>query len=178
MPSAYIENFNRYGTVPFALSNGQPIFESAIIAQYIDSKFGGGALFRHNNPEEAALAQLLAAKFEAGPFYRVLGTFNDENVASLKELLGEVERIYREDAAAYRTKGPYLLGDKLSSAEILTATVLYRFEILLQHFRKFDLLEGFPLLKAALKAVLARPAFQATSRGPEVYIEHFAKFVK
>ncbi|KAF0690413.1 Aste57867_18145 [Aphanomyces stellatus] len=176
MPPAYIDAFNRYGTVPFALSNGHPIFESAIIAQYIDTKYGGGALFRHNNPEEAALAQLATAKFEVGPFYKTLGTASEDNVAELKDTLGDVERIYRENAAAFRTKGPFLLGEQLSSAEILTMPFLFRFDILLKHYRNLDLLPSYPLLAAALHAAKARAAFQESVREPQYYIDAYAKY--
>ncbi|KAG9416660.1 Tudor domain-containing protein 1 [Aphanomyces cochlioides] len=178
MPAAYIEQFNRYGTVPFLLSNGYSIYESAIIAQYFDTKYGGGELFRHNDPEEATLAQLAAAKFEVGAFYGVLRNPSEANLAELKDTLDEVEKIYRENAAAYRSKGPYLLGNKLSSAEILTVPFLFRFDILLKHYHNHDLLDGYPLLKAALEASKTRPAFQETVREPQLYIDVYAKYVE
>ncbi|RHY36672.1 hypothetical protein DYB25_001350 [Aphanomyces astaci] len=176
-PAAYSEKFNRYGTVPYLLSNGSPVYESAIIAQYLDTKHGGGELFRRSNPEEAALTQLAAAKFEAGPLYQLLRKFSDENVAELKESLAEVEAVYRVNGADYRAKGPYLLGKTLSNAEILTSTVLFRFEIVLKHYHNFDLLSDFPLVAAALAAVKTRPAFQQTIREPQLYIDMYAKFV-
>ncbi|KAG9416663.1 Tudor domain-containing protein 1 [Aphanomyces cochlioides] len=177
VPPAYMDNFNRYGTAPFLLSNGFPIYESAIIAQYLDAKFGHDDLFLRDRPEEATLAQLAAAKFESGPFYRMLRTGSEESAADLKEMLDEVEKIYREHAAEYRSLGPYLLGDKLSSAEILTVPFLFRFEILLKHYRNHDLLDGYPLLTAVLKAAKVRPAFQDTIREPQFYIDAFASYV-
>ncbi|ETW08872.1 hypothetical protein H310_01367 [Aphanomyces invadans] len=176
MPAAYIERFNRFGTVPYLLSNGTPIYESAIIAQYLDTKFGNGEIFRHHDPEEAALSQLAAAKFEVGPFYQVLGNASDENVEALKETLTDVETIYRVHAAAYRSSGPFLLGSKLGGAEILIVPFLFRFEILLKHYRNIDLLSGFPLLQAVLAAARTRSAFQDTIRDAQFYIDAYAKY--
>ncbi|RQM19845.1 hypothetical protein B5M09_000630 [Aphanomyces astaci] len=176
MPAAYIEKFNRFGTVPYLLSNGSPVYESAIIAQYVDTKFGNGELFRHHDPEEAALSQLAAAKFEVGPLYRALGGTSVHNVAALKETLGDVETIYRVHAKEFRSSGPYLLGSKLSGAEILIVPFLFRFDILLQHYRGYTLLDGFPLLQGVLAAAKARPAFQDTVREPQFFIDAYAAY--
>ena len=48
--------------------------------------------------------------------------------ASIREGLAVVEAVYRVNAAAYRSQGPFLLGNKLSMAEILIMPFLYRFE--------------------------------------------------
>ncbi|OQS02700.1 glutathione transferase family protein [Thraustotheca clavata] len=182
MPQSYIETFNRYHTVPFLLDNGNAVYESAIIAQYLDVKYNNGKFHSLDNPEDAALSQLLAAKFELGPIFALLRN-NDpakkeqlEN--NLKEAFGEAERIYRENAAAYRSKGPYLLGDKFSQAEIHIVPFLFRFSLGLKHFRDFDILADFPLLSAAFEAAIERPAFKLTTREPEFYIKSLAKFVQ
>ncbi|OQR91350.1 hypothetical protein ACHHYP_04754 [Achlya hypogyna] len=180
MPEKYVSDFNRYHTVPFLLDNGNAVYESAIIAQFLDAKYNGGALHFRDHPEHAALAQLAAAKFEIGPFYGLLRNQDpakkEEFEANIRDTLEELERIYREHAADFRAKGPFLLGDRLSSAEINIIPFFFRFKIILAHYRQFDLLKGFPLLSAALEAAEARPAFKASVKEPEFFINAYAKY--
>ncbi|EQC25535.1 hypothetical protein SDRG_16592 [Saprolegnia diclina VS20] len=180
MPASYVANFNRYHTVPFLLDNGYAVYESAIVAQFLDAKYNNGAIHNRDFPEHAALAQLAQAKFEAGPFYALLRNKDPakkaELEANLHESLSELEKIYRDHAAEFRSKGPYLLGDKFSSAELNIVTFLFRFKHILKHYRDFDILEGLPLLSAALEASSQRPAFKKTTKEPEYYIQGYAKF--
>jgi len=180
MPQSYIEKFNQYGTVPFMLDNGFPVYESAIVAAYLDSKYNHGKLQQQHDPQRASLVQLACAKLEIGPFYQLLRAqeANDrsEKEAEVKESLSAVEQIYRENARMFRAKGPFLLGDVLTLAEINIMPFLFRFEILLKHYRQFELLKDFPLLAAALDASKARPAFKTTTRDAKVYIDGYAKY--
>ncbi|CAK4070133.1 unnamed protein product [Aphanomyces euteiches] len=176
-PASYAEKFNRYGTVPFLLDNGFPVYESSIVAQYLDAKYGNGDLWRTKDPQGASLANLLSAKLEVGPFYAVLRTGEEKAKEELRSALSEIEAIYRDDAKAFRAQGPYLLGAELSSADINLAPFLFRFEILLAHYRNFSFLADCPSLKALLDAVKTRPAFQKSIRPPEVYINGYSKYV-
>ncbi|OQR91365.1 hypothetical protein ACHHYP_04758 [Achlya hypogyna] len=182
MPASYPENFNRYRTVPFLLDSGYPVYESAIVAYYLDAKYNQGQLHNRDSPQEATLSKLLADKFEVSPLFGLLMASDPEAqkeaLAKVQANLSELERIYREHAAAYRAKGPYLLGDKLSVAEIHTVPFFYRLSLGLSHYRKIVLFEGFPLLAAAYEAAIDRPAFKLTVREPEFYINVFSKFVK
>jgi len=179
-PQSYVEKFNHYGSVPFMLDNGFPIYESSIIASYFDSKYNQGKLQQRQDPQLASLVQLASAKLEVGPFYRLLknqdASSRSEREAEVKESLSHVEQIYRENARAFRGKGPFLLGDAFSMAEINIMPFLFRFEILLKHYRQYELLKDFPLLAAALAASKARPAFNVTSRVGQVYIDGYAKY--
>ncbi|OQS00022.1 hypothetical protein THRCLA_06296 [Thraustotheca clavata] len=180
MPDSYVENFNRYHTVPFLLDNGYPVFESAIVAQFLDAKYNNGEFQCRDDPEHAALAQLAMAKFQPSPIYALLRNQDASKMQQLKDNLSEtmqdVETIYRDNASEYRSKGPYLLGDKISSAEINIMTFLFRFQYVLQHYRDFELMKDVPLLQVALDASVQRPAFQLTSREPEFYINYFGKY--
>ncbi|KAF0713890.1 Aste57867_4170 [Aphanomyces stellatus] len=177
-PPIYEEQFTRYGSSPFLLDNGQRIYESAIIAEYLDVKYGHGKLHRFEDPFESALAQLARDKVSPGPFYAFMqGRPGAEK--SLRAHLTELEQIWRENAKAYRVKGPYLLGDKLSSAEINVIPFLFRFEVLLPHYQNgFQLLADYPLLNAALQAVKARPSFQETIREADFYIKGYEPWSK
>ncbi|KAH9112221.1 hypothetical protein LEN26_013316 [Aphanomyces euteiches] len=176
-PPSFTEKFNRYGTVPYVLDNGFAVYESAIVAQYLDVKYGEGQLHHVKDVQAASIAQLAAAKFEVRPFFAYLRSGNEEAEKEVKAALDELETIFRVHAKAYRDQGPYLLGAELSSAEINIVPFLYRFDLVLRHFRKHDLLAGHPLINAAFEAVKARPTFQKTVAADEFYIQAFSKFV-
>ncbi|KAF0697481.1 Aste57867_11839 [Aphanomyces stellatus] len=173
-PASYGEKFNRYETVPYLLDNGFAVYESSLIAQYLDAKFNDGALHRAKDPQAASIAQLVVAKFEIGALYKYLRTADDKDKQDVVAVLTEIETIYREHAKAFRAQGPYLLGAELSSAEINLGPFLYRFDILFRHYRKFELLAAFPLLHAVLEAIKARPTFKQTVHEPDHYIEQYA----
>ncbi|KAH9125752.1 hypothetical protein LEN26_005342 [Aphanomyces euteiches] len=178
MPDSYAEKFNRYWTVPYLLDNGFPVYESAIVAQYLDAKYNNGALFRRDDPKASSLAQLVVAKFEARPFYVYTSSGDEKAKEEVLETVKELETIYSQNAKAYRSQGPYLLGAELSSAEIIISPFLYRFEALLSHYRKLDIFVEAPVLKAAFEAVKAHPTFQRTIRPTSYHIEQYASRVK
>ncbi|KAH9125843.1 hypothetical protein AeMF1_003610 [Aphanomyces euteiches] len=177
-PPSYTEKFNRYGTVPFVLDNGFAVYESAIVAQYLDLKFGDGHLHRVKDPQAASIAQLAAAKFDTQPFFAFMATGDEAAETKMKASLDELEMIYRDDAKAYRDQGPYLLGAQLSSAEINIVPFFHRLNLALVHFRKYDLLANHPLLEAAFDAVQARPSYQRSIASDDVYIQIMTNYVR
>ncbi|RHY59087.1 hypothetical protein DYB30_008063 [Aphanomyces astaci] len=172
-PASYGEKFNRYETVPFLLDNGFPVYESSIVAQYLDSKFNHGNLHQSSDPQAASVVQLATAKFEARPFYVYLQVGGPRAEADVRDVLTELETIYSQ----HGKEGPYLLGGTLSSAEINLVPFFFRFNVLLKHYRKVDLFADYPRLKAALDAAVVRPAFQQTAREPQYYIDAYAGLV-
>lgn len=182
MPASYGQFVNRYETVPCLYDQGFPIFESAIVAEYFDSKYGNGILFGRDDPALASIIRLLAAKFEVGAFYGLLRNKDTEKRAEIESeinyTLTELETIYRVNAASYRMDGPYLLGSRFSAGEIMITPFLYRFQTLLKHYRNFDLLtpEKYPLLTAAYNASVERTAFKDSCKDPQFYIEAYSKY--
>ncbi|EQC38115.1 hypothetical protein SDRG_04545 [Saprolegnia diclina VS20] len=182
MPASYIANFNRFRSVPCLLDDGVTVYESMIVAQYLDAKFNGGKLFVADDPAAAALANLVVAQFDIVPsifaFLRNKDTTKDDELKALVFAgVAGLERIYQEDAAAFRSRGPYLLGDRLSQAEIALVPYLFRFSLILRTYRRVELLYACPLLAAALDAATQRPAFQAATRETDVYLAAGAKIV-
>ncbi|RHZ18929.1 hypothetical protein DYB37_005190 [Aphanomyces astaci] len=173
-PDSYGEKFNRYGTVPYLLDNGFAVYESAIVAQYLDAKFNQGRLHRKDDVQAATLVQLVIAQFEARPWYQYLRTGDEKAKEQGIEILKELETIFTVNAKAYRDQGPYLLGAELSGAEINLFPFFYRLDVLLGHYRKLDFLADFPALRAAFDAAKARKTFQQTIRTPEYLIQQFA----
>ncbi|KDO21857.1 hypothetical protein SPRG_12357 [Saprolegnia parasitica CBS 223.65] len=182
MPASYIDKFNRFRSVPCLLDDGLAVYESMIVAQYLDAKFNDGKLFVADDPAGAALSNLVVAKFDIVPsifaFLRNKDAANDDELQAIMLAgVAGLERIYREDAAAFRSRGPYLLGDRLSQAEIALVPHLFRFSLLLRTYRNTELLHACPLLAAALEAATKRPAFQAATCKTDVYLTAGAKVV-
>lgn len=180
MPAAYGKHVNRYETVPCLYDEGVPVFESAIVAEYLDAKFGNGQLFCRDAHFMSSLHRLVSSKFEIGAFYGLLSDKDGMKRATLEgeihQTLTELETIYSVNAAQYRADGPYLLGSRFSAAEIMIMPFLYRFNAVLAHYRGFDVLGKYPLLRAAFEASKLRPAFKASCRDEKFFIESYASY--
>ncbi|KAF0716779.1 Aste57867_2668 [Aphanomyces stellatus] len=172
-PQSFDDNFNHYATTPLLIDNGKRIYESMVIMDYLDTKFGGGHLHRFDDPFETALVQFVRGKFTEKVFLNFMTQASPNAEEELHASLADYEWVWREQAKEFRAKGPFLLGDKLSAAEIYLMPFYLRCEILFRHFRNgYELLAKYPLLKAALEATKQRPAFQETlSDTDEYYIQ-------
>lgn len=87
--------------------------------------------------------------------------------------------------------GPFVLGSRYSTAEILTSTMLPRISVALGHYRGFRLHAaveemGLKRLSRWMEASMERPSMKRTlgavgeMKGQDVgsaFIDHFAKFV-
>ncbi|RHY62109.1 hypothetical protein DYB38_007630 [Aphanomyces astaci] len=162
-PPSYSQLVNRYGNVPHLIHDGTHVYDSALIVNYLDVTFGRGKLGRRDTPKIAALTDLLTLKT----------SYTD---APVRALLSELETIYRDHAKAHRANGPFLLGADVSTGDINLIPWLFRFEILLAHYKAYTLLpeKDFPLLKAALEAAKALPTFQQTVKDSSIYIQAYS----
>lgn len=172
---------NNREEVPVLADNGFLVSESPIVAQYLDQKVDNKLdLFRKSDAKQASLVRLVMNRFEVGALYGLLRnkdrSKDAEFIAEIRSALGAVETVYRENAAAYRSAGPYLLGDVFSAAEIHIVPFLHRFSITLSHYRNYDVTESTPLLRAALEACQQRQAFRETTLGDAYFKEGYARY--
>lgn len=144
-------NPHPHGKTPAILDDGVPVFESVAIALYLTDKFPAAGL----GP--------LAGDPLRGPYLSWLAYYAGVlepaflckfmKVAVPRGTAGWVEA---DEAMAFVTatleKGPYLLGDKFSAADILYGTTFAM-------FLKSPLLAPTPTLEAYVKRVTERPAF-------------------
>ncbi|RQM27076.1 hypothetical protein B5M09_002268 [Aphanomyces astaci] len=175
LPPSYSQLVNRYGNVPHLIHDGTHVYDSALIVNYLDVTFGRGKLGRRDTPKLAALTDLLTLKTSYVPLYNYLSHQNETD-APVRALLSELETIYRDHAKAHRANGPFLLGANVSTGDINLIPWLFRFEILLAHYKAYTLLpeKDFPLLKAALEAAKALPTFQQTVKDSSIYIQAYS----
>ncbi|KDO21858.1 hypothetical protein SPRG_12358 [Saprolegnia parasitica CBS 223.65] len=179
MPTSYLRHFNSHGSVPFLLANGRPMLDSVDIAKYLDAMFNNGHLAANDDRFGAAVVQRAEAVFDVAPTFAFLRNADASKKETLQRKmhasLAQLETVYVEDAAAYRSRGPYLLGDRFSLAEILILPLLFRFNLIAKHYHDTEMLALHPVLAGALAAATARPAFQRVTREPEMYLRAFAK---
>ncbi|EQC38116.1 hypothetical protein SDRG_04546 [Saprolegnia diclina VS20] len=179
MPMSYLRHLNPDGSVPFLLANGRPMHDSVDIAMYMDATFNNGHLAATDDRAGAALVQRANAVFDVAPTFAFLrnadASKKDALQRKMHSSLSQLETVYVEEAAVYRSRGPYLLGDRLSLAEILILPLLFRFNLIAKHYHDTELLASHPALAGALAAATARPAFQRVTREPEMYLRAFTK---
>lgn len=101
-----------------------------------------------------------------------------KHIAELRAELEKLNAFYERIGKA----GPYLLGENPSLADIAIIPFLERFEIVLHHYREYELLPPkdtkVQRLKAALEAARTRPAFRSTKQSAELYISGYSKYAK
>eukprot|EP00624_Nannochloropsis_granulata_P000156 evm.model.NODE_10580_length_6495_cov_34.212780.3 len=76
-PDWYKSKINPYGTVPALYDHGKAVFESVIIAEYLEERFGAakGTRLLSTDPHERAAVRLLITHFRERtlpPLYRLL----------------------------------------------------------------------------------------------------------
>jgi len=168
-PTWFKEHVNPFGTVPCIYDNGNPVYESLIVVEYLNEKYPGSFNIYPDSLLEKAAVRLVVNKFDTGPMYRLLTAKDDESKLKGKEAINQmldgIEKLFKQ-----QSHGPYFLGNRLSLAEIAIMPFIDRFSTVLKHFRSYDIFEGRESLKNAYEACKQRPAFQSTMQDPEFYI--------
>ena len=100
--------------------------------------------------------------------------------ATDEELCTEMEealRIYEE--ALVESKGPYLLGEEFTIADLHVLPFIQRLTITLKHWKDYELPVGkFPKLLAWVQTCLERESVKQTSMTREKTIEVYSRFVE
>jgi len=179
-PAWYKELVNPFGTVPCLYDEGRPIFESRIVAEYLEEKFSNrGTQLMPADLVDRANIRLVISQFDEkliSKFYTVLRASTEEKLnealAAVREPLKQVDEMYGK----YNTSGPYFLGNQLSMAEITILPFIFRFSITIPHYRQVDIFADAPNFRAALEAAKTRRAFEETIAEPEYFIQAYAPY--
>jgi len=188
-PAWYQATVNPLGTVPALFQDGNAIFESNIVAEYLDEKYPGrGTQLLPSDPAKRAQVRLLISRFGeliVKPLYGLLMNPDEEQYPALykaaREALikfnAEVERFAPAPAG-----DNYLLGgDQFSLADIVAVPFLDRFEATLLYYRHVTLLpeDGkHDRLRSTLALSRQRPAFKVTGQLPEFYVWAYKAYAK
>lgn len=147
-------------TVPTLAVGDAKVFESMIIAQYLDDAHPSPALFP-TDPLQRANARFfmeVVGEFN-GACYGALRNFSDENKAEATSAATTLDALLTASSPA----GPFFSGEAFGLADVALAPFVVRLLPVLRTLRGFDLLATHPRLAAFAAAVRERPSVKATS---------------
>lgn len=163
--------------MPTVWDSGLPVYESALIVEYLDDRWPGrGTALLPADAVARAAVRLFVARLDTAPFYKLLVSKGDEALtAASVAAIAKIEAAY---GAGLRfggpgAAGPYFLGAQFSAADVAILPFVDRFSAALPFYHGWDLLEHVPRLAAALAAVKSRPSWAATSQPPPFYIKTY-----
>lgn len=179
-PDFYPAQLNPSGAVP-CLYDG-PVFvpESMVVVEYLAKRYNRQDFFGQTAKEVRAV-RLMLSMLDVGKFYQVLSCRDPaalpQKQAALETMLDKLETLYSEEAPS---GGPFLLGDRLSAAEIAFVPFLERMVPSITHYRSVDVLPrgSFPRLSQAWDAVRGRAAWKATTCDPAFFVDVYRLYAE
>lgn len=131
---------NPRGLVPAIVHNGKAVYESAVCIEYVDEAWQTDKHLLPSDPYERAKVRILSdhiSKKVVPPFYQLLMKKGDEERADasqnilngLKSLFGDLDS----------GSGPFFGGSTLNMVDIMLAPFAYRFDVILGHYRNFQI---------------------------------------
>lgn len=159
------------GKTPVLLVNGEPIFESAVICEYLDEMFGpplhpGHALqrARHRGWME----------FGASVLNTIAAFYNAQDSRALDAHRAELRSRFAQLEAVLDPSGPYFAGERFSMVDVVFAPVFRYFEVF-GAMGVGGFFDGLPLVQAWREALAARPSVRAAAS--EDYARLLRQFV-
>lgn len=172
--------------------------ESALVLKYIATAFDGGnnVSLIPADPVQGYYGQLFADTFQlcVPLYFKMLRATNQDDLdLATQEFIAGLKRANRALVlgAATRRGGVYSCGSQFTTYDIMPMTFVPRFEIVLAHYRGFNLRMALKenqcaALESWIVAVSARPSLLRTLKEiekvrettiQEAFVQHFAKFV-
>eukprot|EP01096_Ripella_sp_DP13-Kostka_P001377 TRINITY_DN11611_c0_g1_i1.p2 TRINITY_DN11611_c0_g1~~TRINITY_DN11611_c0_g1_i1.p2 ORF type:complete len:249 (-),score=100.61 TRINITY_DN11611_c0_g1_i1:41-787(-) len=180
---------NPFGTVPALYVEGKPVFESLVVAEFLEeSHKGQGTALLPDDLFLKATIRVLISKFGdkcVKNHYAFLSQSDQSLWAeagktlldSYASFVGDIETLTGGEA----NKGPFLAGE-FSLLDIAVIPFVDRFNATLKKYRNFDLLGAddarLDRIRAAYNASKERPAFQLTSQEPDFYSWGYRSYAK
>lgn len=169
----WYKEINPRATVPTLKHGDNIIFESNLIAQYVDdtfdpkqSLFPGSAYDRHR--VRFFLEQI--GEFVGAAYGLLFDLKSEGKNAELEANLKNLEKLLAEQSP----NGPFFLGETFSLADIALVPFLDRHRHLLFAFADgYNIFANAPRLKVLLDAAVLRPSVFQTNQSAACYIEAF-----
>lgn len=167
-----------HGKVPVLLYQGDRIWESAIINEYIEEVFPSPALMP-TTPGLRALTRIwidFANTRFTTAFYKLLLAQEPTAQTEWKEEMTQHLRfIDQQGLSALSSEGPYWLGDRFSLLDITYYPWFERWAAL-EHYRGLTIPDDCQRLKKWWAAVGDRASIQTTAQSPNYHIEQYARY--
>lgn len=174
------------GKVPVLQDGDFVLCESAVVAEYIATKYGAAAGLKlmPELPEQRARYQIFLEQ-AIGPFvkafYTLLMAQGDEAVAKAAEEMrtaaARVSTFYTASQKAAGNSGPFFFGPEPTLADICLYPWISR-QSVLTHYRGFSVPaeERFAAYHAFTAAFAELPQAKATAQPAEVFVEAYAAY--
>eukprot|EP01099_Mayorella_cantabrigiensis_P005429 TRINITY_DN434_c0_g1_i1.p1 TRINITY_DN434_c0_g1~~TRINITY_DN434_c0_g1_i1.p1 ORF type:complete len:263 (+),score=75.90 TRINITY_DN434_c0_g1_i1:49-789(+) len=188
----WLNKLNPKSKIPVIQYQGQVLTESSILAQLVDELTPEKGSLAGDTPMERYYARIFLEELSSlvGEFYGLLGSTPNDNETQKTKLTASLVKannlLLAQDAinAKNSVSGPYVLGNKLSFAEVFLIPFFERKSVTLSHYHNFDIFsspEGeLTRLKQWWTASRERPAFQKTLNeiNSQFWIDSYAGYVK
>lgn len=153
-PAWFVE-ISPLGKVPLLLVDGRPLFESSVIAEFLDD-ISPGSLYPDDAFEKAghrAWVEFASATLaKVASLYRADAQQLDPAIAGLRDHFKRLETRLGD--------GPWFAGREFAIVDAAFAPVFRYFDVL-DRLRDFSLFDGLPRVVAWRSALAARPSVRA-----------------
>lgn len=167
-----------YGKVPVLRHDGETIYESAVINEYLDEAFPERSLMPAD-PAKRALARIWVeyCNSQFCPlFYKLLLTQDEEGQEELSAKLRDVlVFIEREGLEKNQGDGPYWLGAEPCLVDLSFYPFFERF-VVLTHYRGLEIPGQCQRLKKWLSVMKQHPSAVATANSDDFHINNYKKY--
>ena len=131
---------NPRGLVPAIVHNGKAVYESAVCIEYVDEAWQTDKHLLPSDPYERAKVRILSdhiSKKVVPPFYQLLMKKGEEERADASQnILNGLKSLFSDlDSGS----GPFFGGSTLNMVDIMLAPFAYRFDVILGHYRNFQI---------------------------------------
>lgn len=176
--SARFLEVSPYGKVPALVHNGETLYESLIINEYLDETFPQNPLMP-SDPVLRAKARIWIHYCDAyfvGDFYSVIQNKDRSQDGELKEkLAGRLRVAEREGFEELSGDGPYWLGATVSLLDLAWYPFFERLPAW-THYRGFEIPDDCPRIAAWAEAMAARDSAREVANDAACYIEGYARY--
>ncbi|MCP5082563.1 MAG: glutathione S-transferase family protein [Alphaproteobacteria bacterium] len=167
-----------YGKVPALVHNGQTLYESLIINEYLDETFPEPPLMPAD-PALRARARIWIHYFDTyfnADFYAVI---QNKDAAKDEELKAKINERFlvaeQQGFGELSGEGPYWLGSKVSLVDLAWYPYFERLPAW-AHYRNFKIPDNCPKIAAWAEAMAGRASVQEAANDPAYYIEGYARY--
>ena len=165
-------------SVPVLKHNGNIIYESDIVNEYLDECFPESPIMPPD-PAKRAQARIWLAysssKFLQGYYGVIMSQETERQEYYKSEFAERLRHMEREGLAKSGGEGPYWLGDDVSLVDFSFYPFFERFPML-EHYRGFRMPDDCVRLKAWLEAMRARPSVIATRESDDFHIDVYKHY--
>ena len=172
---------NPRGLVPAIVHNEKVVYESSICIEYVDEAFKTDKNLLPQDPYERARVRILSdfvSKTLIPPFYKMLQKRDESDRAEAKESIVNGLKELFED---YDTSSPFFGGSHLNMVDIMLAPFAYRYQVILSHFRNFQVPRDDEKLKSYhtwYEALCSHHSFKTTLPDKQELIQSYVRYAE